>query len=292
MHRLEAITGFAFIMPQMLGFIFFVLMPLIMIFVYSFQQKNLLFGTSTFTGMDNFFHLAKDSLFSKSLVNTLIFSLGVVPLNLIFSLAIALYFAKNGFGRTYMKAIVFLPVVTSGVAWSIVFKYLLQGGQAGPINYFLSLVGIQGPNWLFEKGWAMLSVIVSRVIKNLGVNVIIFLGAVLNMPQDIIEAARIDGAKGFTLFRKIKLPLLMPSVMMITIVTVIGSMRVFDTIKLMTDGGPEGSTMVLVYYIYHQAFKMFDTGYASTISVILFMIVLSLTLVQWIGRRRISYYEN
>jgi len=114
----------------------------------------------------------------------------------------------------------------------------------------------------------------------------------LNMPQDIIEAARIDGAKGFTLFRKIKLPLLMPSVMMITIVTVIGSMRVFDTIKLMTDGGPEGSTMVLVYYIYHQAFKMFDTGYASTISVILFMIVLSLTLVQWIGRRRISYYEN
>ncbi|MFA7117673.1 MAG: sugar ABC transporter permease [Sphaerochaetaceae bacterium] len=191
-----------------------------------------------------------------------------------------------------MKAIVFLPVVTSGVAWSIVFKYLLQGGQAGPINYFLSLVGIQGPNWLFEKGWAMLSVIVSRVIKNLGVNVIIFLGAVLNMPQDIIEAARIDGAKGFTLFRKIKLPLLMPSVMMITIVTVIGSMRVFDTIKLMTDGGPEGSTMVLVYYIYHQAFKMFDTGYASTISVILFMIVLSLTLVQWIGRRRISYYEN
>jgi multiple sugar transport system permease protein len=182
--------------------------------------------------------------------------------------------------------------VTSGVAWSIVFKYLLQGGQAGPINYFLSLVGIQGPNWLFEKGWAMLSVIVSRVIKNLGVNVIIFLGAVLNMPQDIIEAARIDGAKGFTLFRKIKLPLLMPSVMMITIVTVIGSMRVFDTIKLMTDGGPEGSTMVLVYYIYHQAFKMFDTGYASTISVILFMIVLSLTLVQWIGRRRISYYEN
>ena len=112
------------------------------------------------------------------------------------------------------------------------------------------------------------------------------------MPEDVIEAARIDGAERFTLFRKIKLPLLMPSVLMIAIVTVIGSMRVFDTIKLMTDGGPEGSTMVLVYYIYHQAFKMFDIGYASTLSVLLFVIVLALTVVQWNIRKRVSYYEN
>ena len=123
-------------------------------------------------------------------------------------------------------------------------------------------------------------------------NVLILTGAVLNMPEDVIEAARIDGAERFTLFRKIKLPLLMPSVLMIAIVTVIGSMRVFDTIKLMTDGGPEGSTMVLVYYIYHQAFKMFDIGYASTLSVLLFVIVLALTVVQWNVRKKVSYYES
>ena len=185
-----------------------------------------------------------------------------------------------------------MPVVTSGVAWAIVFKYILQGGTDGPLNYFLSMIGVQGPNWLHDVRWAMFSVIITRVLKNLGMNVLIFLGAVLNLPNDVIEAAKIDGCKKISMFFKIKLPLLMPSVLMVMIVTVTGSMRVFDTIKLMTDGGPEGSTMVIVYYIYHQAFKMFNTGYASAISVVLFLIILILTLLQWKLRRRVSHYEN
>lgn len=291
-HRREAIIGWAFIAPQMAGFIIFVLLPLASVFVYSMQEKNLLFGTSLFTGLENFRLLAKDPLFTKSLVNTLIFSAGVVPLNLVFSLLLALYLGGGRTGTRFVRGIIFLPVVTSGVAWAIVWKYLLQGGDAGPVNAFLSFFGITGPNWLFEKGWAMSSVIVTRVMKNLGMNVLIFMGAVLNMPGDVIEAARIDGAKRFTLFFKIKLPLLMPTVMMVTIVTIIGSMRVFDTIKLMTDGGPEGSTMVMVYYIYHQAFRMFDTGFASALAVVLFLIVLLLTAIQWFTRKRISYYEN
>ena len=184
------------------------------------------------------------------------------------------------------------PVITSGVAWSIVFKFLLQGGPTGPINSILSIFGIEGPNWLFEKGWAMFSVVVARVLKNLGMNVLIFMGAVMNLPQDVIEAGKIDGAGRMKLFSKIKLPLLMPSILMVMIVTLIGSMRVFDTIKLMTDGGPEGSTMVLVYYIYHQAFKSFSIGYASTIAVVLFVIVLILTIFQWSLRKKADYYEN
>ncbi len=290
-HRREAIIGWAFVTPQMAGFIIFVLLPLFSVFMYGMQDKNLLFGTSTFVGLDNFSKLFKDPLFTKSLVNTLIFSAGVVPLNLTFALMLALYLGGGKSGTKFVRGIIFLPVVTSGVAWAIVWRYLLQGGTAGPINWFLSQIGIEGPNWLFEKGWAMASVIVTRVMKNLGMNVLIFMGAVLNMPDDVIEAARIDGSKGWNLFSKIKLPLLMPTVMMVTIVTVIGSMRVFDTIKLMTDGGPEGSTMVMVYYIYHQAFKMFETGYASAIAVVLFGIVLILTVLQWISRKRISYYE-
>ncbi len=290
-HRREAIIGWAFVTPQMAGFLIFVLLPLFSVFMYSMQAKNLLFGTSTFIGVKNFSMLMKDPLFIKSLVNTLIFSAGVVPLNLVFSLLLALYLGGGKSGTKFVRGIIFLPVVTSGVAWAIVWRYLLQGGTAGPINWFLSQIGIEGPNWLFEKGWAMASVIVTRVLKNLGMNVLIFMGAVLNMPDDVIEAARIDGAKGWSLFSKIKLPLLMPTVMMVTIVTVIGSMRVFDTIKLMTDGGPEGSTMVMVYYIYHQAFKMFETGFASAIAVVLFGIVLILTLLQWVSRKKVSYYE-
>ncbi len=213
-------------------------------------------------------------------------------MNLILSLLLALYLGEGRLGSKFIRGIIFLPVVTSGVAWAIVWKYLLQGGDAGPVNWALSLFGITGPNWLFEKGWAMASVIINRVMKNLGMNVLIFMGAVLNMPGDVIEAARIDGAKHFNLFFKIKLPLLMPTVMMVAIVTVIGSMRVFDTIKLMTDGGPEGSTMVMVYYIYHQAFRMFDTGFASALAVVLFAIVLVLTAVQWFSRKKVSYYES
>jgi len=291
MHRQEALAGWGFIAPQMAGFFIFVLAPLVMVFVYSFQSKNLLFGVTAFNGIGNFRELFADPLFAKSLVNTLVFSAGVVPLNLLLALALALYLGKGAYGTRFVRSIIFLPVVTSGVAWAIVWKYLLQGGTAGPVNWFLDQLGIAGPNWLFEKGWAMGSVVVSRVLKNLGMNVLIFMGAVLNLPPDVLEAARLDGSKGLNLFWKIKLPLLMPTMLMVSIVTIIGSMRVFDTIKLMTDGGPEGSTMVLVYYIYHQAFKMFNTGYASAIAVVLFLIVLVLTIAQWSLRKKVSYYE-
>lgn len=291
-HRREAIIGWAFVTPQMAGFVIFVLLPLFSVFLYGMQEKNLLFGTTTCIGLANYGNLFKDPLFIKSLVNTLIFSAGVVPMNLSFSLMLALYLGGGRNGTKFVRSIIFLPVITSGVAWAIVWRYLLQGGTAGPVNWLLAHIGIEGPNWLYAKGWAMASVIVTRVMKNLGMNVLIFMGAVLNMPGDVIEAAQIDGARGWTLFAKIKLPLLMPTVMMVTIVTVIGSMRVFDTIKLMTDGGPEGSTMVMVYYIYHQAFKMFETGYASAIAVTLFLIVLLLTALQWFSRKRISYYES
>ena len=290
--RGEAITGYLFIHPQMLGFLIQVLVPLVMVFVYSFESRNLLFGNMGFAGLENYKTLVEDDLFFMTLKNTIIFSLGVVPLNLVLSLALALYLGANAAGAKIVRSVIFLPVITSGVAWAIVFKYLFQGGDAGPINYLLSFVGVEGPNWLHEKGWAMFAVVISRVLKNLGMNVLIFMGAVMNLPQDVLEAGRIDGATKPVLFWKIKLPLLMPSILMVTIVTVIGSMRVFDTIKLMTDGGPEGSTMVLVYYIYHQAFKTFNIGYASSVAVVLFMIVLLLTIIQWSLRKRASYYED
>ena len=277
----------------MIGFILLVLIPLINVFIYSFHNKNMLYGTNIFNGWDNYIRLfEKDKLFWKTLGNTFRFSILLVPLNLVLSFLLALYLGEQRFGSRYIRTVIFLPVVTSGVAWAIVWKYLLQSGTAGPINYFLSKIGIQGPNWLTDKNWAMISVVINRVLKNLGTNVLIFLGAVMNMPKDVIEASRMDGADEWTVIRKIKLPLLMPTVLMVAIVTMIGSMRVFDTIRLMTDGGPEGSTMVLVYYIYHQAFKMFNTGYASAIAVILFIIVLVLTIIQWTLRKKVSHYDE
>ena len=292
LNKGEAVTGYLFILPQMIGLMIFVIIPLVMIITYSFQNRNFLFGNLGFCGLENYRMLIDDEIFLMTLKNTLIFSLGVVPLNLVLSLALAMFLAGTAGGTSVVRGVIFLPVITSGVAWSIVFKFLLQGGPTGPINSILSIFGIEGPNWLFEKGWAMFSVVVARVLKNLGMNVLIFMGAVMNLPQDVIEAGKIDGAGRMKLFSKIKLPMLMPSILMVMIVTLIGSMRVFDTIKLMTDGGPEGSTMVLVYYIYHQAFKSFSIGYASTIAVVLFVIVLILTIFQWSLRKKADYYEN
>lgn len=288
----NSLVGYAFITPQMIGFILLVLIPLIRVFIYSFHDKNMLFGTNIYVGFDNYTKLFNDALFWKTLRNTFTFSILLVPLNLILSLLVALYLGDGLFGSKYIRAVIFLPVVTSGVAWAIVWKYLLQGGTAGPVNWFLAKIGIAGPNWLKDKNWAMISIVINRVLKNLGTNVLIFLGAVLNMPQDVIEAARIDGANEYMVIKKVKLPLLMPTILMVSIVTMIGSMRVFDTIRLMTDGGPEGTTMVLVYYIYHQAFKMFNTGYASALAVILFLIVLALTIVQWVLRKKVSHYDE
>ena len=209
LERGEALTGYLFILPQMLGFLILVLVPLVMIFMYSFESRNLLFGNMGFTGIDNYRTLIEDDLFFLTLRNTIVFSLGVVPLNLVLSLALALYLGANAAGAKVVRSVIFLPVITSGVAWAIVFTYLFQGGTAGPINYILSLVGIEGPNWLHEKGWAMFAVVISRVLKNLGMNVLIFMGAVLNLPQDVLEAGRIDGATKPRLFWSIKLPLLM-----------------------------------------------------------------------------------
>ncbi|MHC1787495.1 MAG: carbohydrate ABC transporter permease [Christensenellales bacterium] len=290
-HAMEALTGYLFVLPQITGFVFIVLIPLTNVLIYSLFNKNMLYGTNLYIGIDNFVRLSGDGLFQKSLFNTLVFSACLVPLNVLSSLLLAVYLGEARLGSRYIRSIIFLPVVTSGVAWAIVWKYLLQGGTAGPVNWLLDQAGIAGPNWLNEKGWAMFSVIVNRVLKNLGTNVLIFLGAVMNMPGEVIEAARIDGAKGYRLFRYVKAPLLMPTILMVTIVTVIGSMRVFDTIKLMTDGGPEGSTMVLVYYVYHKAFKTFETGYASAIATVLFALVLLLTIAQWALKKKVSHYE-
>lgn len=291
LRRSETATGLLFVAPQIIGFAFFVLFPLVMVFAYSLYNKNLMFGTNVFAGLSNFKKLLTDQLFGMAMGNTVVFSLCLVPINLGLALMTALYLGSKGFGSRLIRTIIILPVVTSGVAWAIVWKYLLQGGTAGPVNWFLSLLGIQGPNWLKEPGWAMFSVIMNRVLKNVGMNVLIFYGAVMNMPGELVEAARMDGANRFHLFWRIKLPLLMPTVLMVSVVTMIGAFRVFDTIRLMTDGGPQGTTMVLVYYIYHQAFKSFNTGYASAISVVLFAIVLGLTLLQWALRKKVSFHE-
>lgn len=285
-RRREALYGYAFLSPQLFGFLLFVIGPLVAVFVYSFQTRNLLTGQISFVGLQNYkdalFH---NPLFWRVLLNSLIFAAGLVPFNMALALVLALLLSRPFRGVTIFRTMFFAPVVTSAVAWAIVWRFMLQG-EHGTVNQFLGLAGIHGPNWLRQPAWAMVSVIGTRVLKNVGLNMIIYIAALQGIPREYSEAAAIDGANRWQVFRNITLPLLAPTTLVVSVITIVGSLKVFDQILLMTQGGPGNATMVLVYYIYQQAFQFFKTGYASTLAVTLFVVTLGLTLLQWTLRGR------
>jgi multiple sugar transport system permease protein len=288
----SSVPAYLFIAPQLAGFMIFVLGPTIAVIFFSMHSRNLLTGTNLFTGLENYREMfTGDPLFGKTLCNSLIFTLGLVPVNMVTALALALLLTRQIRGAGFFRTVFFAPVVTSAVAWAIVWRFLLQG-DAGLVNQCLGLIGIQGPNWLQSPSWAMVSVIFTRVFKNLGMNLVLYLAAITNLPEEYMEAARIDGASVLQILARIKIPLLWPTTLMISVLTVIGSLKVFDHIMLLTAGGPGNSTMVLVYYIYYQGFQFFETGYASALAVVLFGIVLALTLTQWRMRTSLSHYET
>lgn len=283
--RRDALWGYLFISPQLIGFLVFVVGPLVAVIVFSTQDRNLLFGTATPVGLDNYRTLfTGDALFWQVMQNTLYFSLLLVPLNIVVALGLALVLARPFRGAHLFRLIYFAPVVTAAAAWAIVWRFILQG-ENGTLNQFLRLAGIDGPNWLHDPFWAMQAVIATRVLKNVGLNIVVLLGAILNIPAHYEEAARVDGASNWRVFWNIKLPLLAPALLFVSVITLIGSLKVFDHIMLMTAGGPGNSTMVLVYYIYYQAFQFFQTGYASALAVVLFVVTLVLTILQWVLRK-------
>lgn len=284
--RKDAWAGIAMVAPQVLGFFTFVIGPIVAVFWYAAHQRNLLTGQSAFVGLANFETMfTSDPVFQKVLVNSLIFTAGLVPLNIALALFLALLLSRQLPGVVAFRTLFFAPVVTSAVAWAIVWRFMLQH-ETGTINQVLALVGVTGPNWLREEGWAMGSVIVTRVLKNVGLNMIIYLAAIQSIPSEYRDAARVDGANGWHVLRYVTLPLLAPTTLLISVITIVGSLQVFDHILLMTGGGPANATLVLVFYIYQQGFNFFNTGYASAIAVVLFGVTLILTLIQWALRSR------
>ncbi|MFD4993990.1 carbohydrate ABC transporter permease [Cellulosimicrobium cellulans] len=287
--RRDAAVGYTMVAPAVLGALAFVVAPLVVVVWYSLHEWNVLANTFTFAGADNYERMLSDPGLRDSLLASLWFSVGLVVLNISLALVLAVLLNQRLPGTTTFRTFFFSPVVVSLVAWTIVWSFLLQAD--GGINGFLSLVGIEGPNWLRGETTAMISVIVVQVFKNVGLNMILFLAALQGVPEEVQEAARIDGAGAWRRFRSITLPLISPTVLLVSILTIVGSLEVFAQIAVLTGGGPGNSTTVLVYYLYQQAFRFNDFGYASAISVLLFVIVLVLTLVQWQTRKRWVFHE-
>jgi multiple sugar transport system permease protein len=193
-------------------------------------------------------------------------------------------------GITFYRTLFFSPVVVSLVAWTIVWGFLLQNN--GGINALLATLGIEGPNWLRHPTTAMISVIVVQVFKNVGLNMVLFLAALQGVPRELYEAARVDGTPAFKQFTRITLPMISPTVLLTSIITIVGSLQVFAQIAVLTQGGPGMSTTVLVYYLYQQAFQFHKFGYGATLSIVLFVIVAVLTFIQWQMRRKLVFYED
>lgn len=275
----DAIFGYLFILPVVLGFIVFMVSPIASAIYKSFTD-NTLFKPGSFIAFDNYVKLAADKTFLTSLWNTVVYAVGVVPLNIVLAVLLAVLLKAKVKGIGFYRTAFFAPVVTSVVAWGIIWKFIL-GTEAGLINLLLRMIGVQGPAWLYTPALAMLICIVVTVLKNVGLNMVIILSALHGVPETYYEAALIDGASAWKKLTKITVPMISPTIFMLTIVTLIGSFKSFGQIYSLTGGGPMNSTKVLVYYIYEQAFKNFEFGYASAAAVILFAIVLGLTLLQW-----------
>ncbi|WP_460708154.1 carbohydrate ABC transporter permease [Myceligenerans halotolerans] len=287
--RRDWAVGYAMVAPVVLGALAFVVVPLGMVVWYSLHEWNVLAGTFTFAGTANYERLVADPGLADSLLASLWFSIGLVVLNITLALLLAVLLDQKLPGTTTFRTFFFSPVVVSLVAWTIVWSFLLQAD--GGINGFLAFLGLEGPNWLRHETTAMISVIVVQVFKNVGLNMILFLAALQGVPAELQEAARLDGAGAWRRFRSITLPMISPTILLVSIITIVGSLEVFAQIDVLTGGGPGNSTTVLVYYLYQQAFRFNEFGYASAIAVLLFVIVLVLTLVQWQSRKRWVFHE-
>ncbi|MBL7256353.1 carbohydrate ABC transporter permease [Paractinoplanes lichenicola] len=289
-RRRDQLTAYVFITPALFGSLVFVFLPLVLVVWYSLHEWNVLADTFNFVGAENYRKLADDPNVPAVLRATAFFSIGLVVLNLALALLLAVLLNQKLRGTTVFRVLFFSPVVVSLLAWTIVWGFLLQDN--GGINGLLDTIGIDGPNWLRSGGTAMASVVVVQVFKNVGLNMVLFLAALQGVPQDLYEAARTDGASPWTIFRRITLPLISPTILLTSIITVVGSLQVFAQISVLTQGGPGTSTTVLVYYLYQQAFQFHAFGYGATLSVLLFLIVLALTVLQWQMRKRWVFHEH
>ena len=285
-------TGIAylFLVPNIVGFLIFTLFSLIAAFGLSFFRWSLL-TPPEFAGFSNYVQLITvDPVFHQLLINTLYFVFGYVPLNMIVSLGMAVWLSGPIHFKNLFRIIMFLPVLTPAVGVALV--WLLMYDQSGIINQtLLAVFHIRGPNWLASSVWAMPAVILMSLWYNFGYNMLVFSAGIQNIPSHFYEVAAIDGATRWNLFRHITIPLLSPSLFFGLVLTLISSFQVFDQVYILTGGGPGIDTTTLVLYAYQNGFQYYKMGYAATVSTVIFLLILVVTLFQFILQRRWVHYE-
>jgi multiple sugar transport system permease protein len=283
----ENLAGYAFIGPMFIGTSILVLFPILSSFVLSFTDWNFVSGyqNAKFVGFENFSKLFTNPLFQKGLLNNVILILAV-PITLILSLALAVIINKYVYLKDLFKVIYFMPFISSIVAVAVVFQVLFHPTK-GPINQLLLKLGVENPpGWIADVSFALPSVMLIMIWTGIGFNLIIYLAGLQNIPKELYEAAQMDGATAWSQFTKITIPLVSPTTFLLFVTGVISSFKVFDLIIVLTNGGPANSTITPVVYLYQQAFIELRTGYASAISLVMFVIILIVTYIQFIGQKK------
>ncbi|WP_240230594.1 carbohydrate ABC transporter permease [Devosia lacusdianchii] len=287
--RKDELTAWLFLLPSLVLFLTFTAIPVIAAFGISFTQWDL-FNPAQFIGLGNYSKLLSDPIFSRVMGNTAYFVLLSVPIQMLFGLGCALALNRGIRGQTFFRIAYFLPVVTSTIAAALVWAWLFNA-NFGLINAFLSLAGITDvPRWLASTQWAMPAVIIVSIWQNLGYAMVLFLAGLQNIRADLYDAAAMDGARGWRRFWFITLPLLSPTTFFVLIISIIGSFQIFELVFVMTQAGPANATNTLVYYIYQNGFQFYQMGYASAAAMVLFVIVLIMTLVQYGLQSRWVHY--
>ncbi len=275
-------AAYLMLAPAVVHLAWWIGIPTVATFVLAFTHYDILAGTMTWAGLDNFTAIFRDPVWWKAIGNTVVYTFFTVPVAMAIAVVIAVLLNTELRARAWYRTAVFMPHITATVAIALVWMWMFEP-NIGLFNWVLSWFGIRGPAWLADPAWAMTSVILMSIWKGIGLKMIIYLAALQGIPHDLYEAAEIDGAGPVRRFFAITLPLLGPATFFVLVISLIDSFQVFEQFYVLTpEGGPANATTVMTYEIYKSAFQRFDMSAASAQSVVLFVFLLVLTIV---GRR-------
>lgn len=278
-----------FLLPVGIPLILFWIIPNLFSLGISFTDWDFMTSDFNFVGLDNYINLFTQDSFIQALLNTLYFGIGTVVPTIVLGLGFALFFRKKFRGSAIYQLMIFSPWVTPTVAVSIVWS-LLYEPQYGAINKVLEFFGIPGLDWLKSSDTAMLAVIIVTVWKLVGWTMLFYIGALEKVPDSLYEAASIDGANSWQKFRNVTLPMVSPTTFFLVVVNIITSVQAYDQIKILTQGGPSGSTRTLLYLFFQQAFEQFDMGSATAIAFVILIITILLSVInKIIGDKWVNY---
>lgn len=288
--NMNTIKPYIFLAPALLILSVFSIYPILHMITLSFYEWNMISPVKTFVGLTNFINLVSDVKFYQIIGNTLIYVVFTVCLNIVLGMALALFLNKKTKINSFLQSIAFFPYIVSLASISLLWMWIMNK-DFGLLNALLEFLHLQTIDWLGSTTYALISLIIISVWKGVGYNALIILASLQSVPKYLYEAARLDKASSWKIFRKITLPMISPTVFFLTLMDAIASFKVFETIQIITEGGPQNSTNTLVFALYEYGFHFYKIGYAASIGVVLFLIIAIFTIGYFVVLSKKVHYQ-